>query len=445
MERAVRMRVVGALVLFAAIMILVVVAVVGALAQNSGHQSGKLKESLRKAGIPLRLKEARTLYPPPKDSDNAALDYLAAQSALSNVDGIDRLLRQSNSSVRNNSEFQYPADFESKLKQLKPAFDAIDRAVSKPQVYWDRGQSPLYRIDREANAMRLVHGLVVLRARYLIHIGKTADALRNLETSTRILLHLRQDEAPAFSSFAMSLEAANNRTLIWLIGRYPDDPDILEAARKITRSMQEMAYHQKQFDFGVATSFDVLDEIAKNPKAFSSQSSPFGIGDVPFQLLTIKAFRDAVELRLLEFWHTVYEGRTQAESDAGPYAESYQKAAEDLDEERSWTSYITQFMVVNTGRTGEYWRAVQARRRITEATYEAIAALQSEGELPEKILVTGERGLDPFTKLPLKLRRTENEYLIYSVGFNRQDDGGLQGRNWEEGDIVARIPLQAVP
>jgi len=53
------------------------------------------------------------------------------------------------------------------------------------------------------------------------------------------------------------------------------------------------------------------------------------------------------------------------------------------------------------------------------------------GRLPERLneltpILLAEVPEDPFTGAELKYRRTEKGYLIYSVGPDRKDDGGLE-------------------
>ncbi len=49
--------------------------------------------------------------------------------------------------------------------------------------------------------------------------------------------------------------------------------------------------------------------------------------------------------------------------------------------------------------------------------------------------------VDPFTNEPLKYRRTEEGYVVYSVSDNLVDDGGEGSLATQTKDIVGRFPL----
>jgi len=61
----------------------------------------------------------------------------------------------------------------------------------------------------------------------------------------------------------------------------------------------------------------------------------------------------------------------------------------------------------------------------------AFALTNQHGGLPEKLdeltpSLLAEVPEDPFTGAELEYRRTDKGYLIYSVGRDRKDDGGLE-------------------
>jgi hypothetical protein len=52
---------------------------------------------------------------------------------------------------------------------------------------------------------------------------------------------------------------------------------------------------------------------------------------------------------------------------------------------------------------------------------------------------------DRFSRNPLVYKAREDGYLLYSVGANLKDDGGVRGRRSDDGDIVAGVPHVALP
>jgi hypothetical protein len=53
---------------------------------------------------------------------------------------------------------------------------------------------------------------------------------------------------------------------------------------------------------------------------------------------------------------------------------------------------------------------------------------------------------DPFAERPFRYRKTDDGYRLYSVGWNRRDDGGKGFNNEDESDdLLIEVPLKAKP
>ena len=98
-----------------------------------------------------------------------------------------------------------------------------------------------------------------------------------------------------------------------------------------------------------------------------------------------------------------------------------------------------------TAKRDEDWQLVQVAL--------ALAAHKAEkGKFPEKLADLSPAYIkavpsDEFTGLPLKYSRTEAGYLLYSVGPNRIDDGGVEDLKAkpEKDDIAISVPLSPQP
>jgi hypothetical protein len=55
--------------------------------------------------------------------------------------------------------------------------------------------------------------------------------------------------------------------------------------------------------------------------------------------------------------------------------------------------------------------------------------------------------MDPFSGKPIRLTIIEGDFVVYSVGDNQQDDGGLgwADNEFDKDDLRVRLPLQAEP
>ena len=62
--------------------------------------------------------------------------------------------------------------------------------------------------------------------------------------------------------------------------------------------------------------------------------------------------------------------------------------------------------------------------------------MQSLGEF------LGTPPIDPFDGQPLRMIQRDGELVLYSIGKDGRDDGGLDGQHNFEPDIVVRLKLQ---
>ncbi len=103
-------------------------------------------------------------------------------------------------------------------------------------------------------------------------------------------------------------------------------------------------------------------------------------------------------------------------------------------------------MMPSLDRSVTLWERALANDRLTLAAA-ALAVHRAEtGEFPKKLAELTPKLLeqvpaDPFTGEPLIYRRTEDGYVLYSVGPDLEDDGGVENEDdREEGDLVVRVP-----
>jgi len=80
-----------------------------------------------------------------------------------------------------------------------------------------------------------------------------------------------------------------------------------------------------------------------------------------------------------------------------------------------------------------------ANTRLTRAGLAALSYRQNNGPYPSDLSALGtEEFIDPFTQKPLVYQTTPTGFVIYSVGLNLIDDGGITTENSMNGDVVWR-------
>jgi tetratricopeptide (TPR) repeat protein len=142
---------------------------------------------------------------------------------------------------------------------------------------------------------------------------------------------------------------------------------------------------------------------------------------------TMAAFRRA--------WDAIDEWNEMPEHTA--YAQGKKLSGKTEEEWRFWNLALSAIPSFDRAR------ATFSRAKTTKAIISTVIALETHrnksSDYPEALdelkRVLDEIPNDPFTNEPLKYRRTENGYIVYSVGQNLVDEGG------KGDDIVARHPF----
>ena len=87
---------------------------------------------------------------------------------------------------------------------------------------------------------------------------------------------------------------------------------------------------------------------------------------------------------------------------------------------------------------------VAARRMLVRTQIAALAYRNSHGSFPAALADLGAVPNDPFSKKPLHYRLTGEGFVLYSVGWNRKDDGGQSGTGPRRNDDpTVRFPARS--
>jgi hypothetical protein len=127
-----------------------------------------------------------------------------------------------------------------------------------------------------------------------------------------------------------------------------------------------------------------------------------------------------------------------------PYVEARAAFEQLATEVQNDPNPLLRAFVPAVGKTRKQQAQTEAERRMTHLLFDVLAYRQATGELPDSLDVLpggGDLTLDPMTGDSFVYRRTGDEFTLYSVGADGQDDGGNHNRRGEDGtDLVAWPP-----
>jgi hypothetical protein len=150
--------------------------------------------------------------------------------------------------------------------------------------------------------------------------------------------------------------------------------------------------------------------------------------------------------------------RVKHAAQAGPQSRSYkgQEILEEMQRAAKETGNLTEFMgelyfdrhMFNLAKVE---LRHQAYLEVVRTAYASYLHRFDHGSYPttlEALLPTLKKlPMDPFSGKPIRLTIIEGDFVVYSVGDNQQDDGGLgwADNEFDKDDLRVRLPLQAEP
>ncbi len=407
--------------------------------------------NIRASGAPLTLKE---LAPPPvPDSENAAVLYsqflgvrkgmnLAEEEALLSFRDAKNVRHRYEKSTRGGlirREILPPAtlaEADEILSRHKEDFRLLEEGSLRPAcrfpVNWEAGYAALFPHQARARAAaRFLLAKALADARH----GRSGEALKDVTILVRLSNHLSAEPTliaqlvrTAIISMLLQdlpkiLEAAppnaqENRALYDLLAR-------MDLTGPFVRAMEgERCKGRWGFDY-----------LSRNPKEITAVLRLSETTGRSFRYERLRFFWPVLRviwepfLKLDEVYYLRYM-QAQIALAAAPYDPDRYQRLEDRLSHTPWYAFLSRIAAPVFSRA----HVSQGRLAATVELMQAALALrdyQSEhGAYPQSLQELQERGgweipNDPFSGKPFIYRREGKGYLIYSVGPNLVDDGGI--------------------
>lgn len=418
----------------------------------------KLAE-IREAGQPLTLEEALPETPP--RSENAAYVYEEAFRVFQKWEPTPEGAVEGTPLSELGPEMQQAVDFISGESVRLPAearewllsdeveqrLDAIKRASRMERcvfpVNWEDGYAALFpHLAQFRAAQRLVTARMMIAGRE----GRTDEALEWLQVGLQMSNHIREEPTligllvrvgmlEILSRGAhdiwddLALSPAEVRSLRGSIGEedlWRHLREAMQTERASGLSLLETQAHLLRADFEADSLYqEVLWAVYRSPAG-----APWRKNDG----VTLLTLHDLFEERMERPWREVRDDWPQRDDHVGL---------------RGWAAPVT--MVVTP-----VFERIAAKRDDAIARldqFQIALALnlyrQEHGAYPRTLeplsgAVDWPIPDDIFSGEPFGYRREGDGYVLWSVGMDLQDDGGLEpdtleGRGWEDSDIVWRV------
>jgi len=338
---------------------------------------------------------------------------------------------------------------------MEPAAALLRQAAAKPGCYFERdyGRPRFDMLLPELGGFRDGARLLALGARVAAAQGKGDAALANVRAMFRMTWHVEQDPMLISALVAMVVDGYAVRTLEALAA----GGDVPVATLEVNPSQFYNETLPRAFRMEEAAGLTIFADIALAEAAMLTGmaasdvglSNPARIARLPG--LEHSGFAAAYRVFVLPPDVAFYMGSMHAYQDATavPYHEAVSRW-EAMDEQLQdgkpkGMGLISSMLFPALSRVAHTAAAADARRGLARLALAMERYRAGKGAYPESLDAVAPAYIpavprDPFDGQPLRMVRRDGRIVLYSIGEDREDDGGEPWNASDNtGDVVFRL------
>jgi len=340
-------------------------------------------------------------------------------------------------------------------------FGLFYAGAAKP-YYWPKyeGHEALSVLLPNLNEFRNLTRTLCWRAWLRAEQGLYKDAFEDLKVCYRFGSHSKGDKTLIEQLVGIAIETLTSRTLRDMLSKHKFDQQALAALQE---DWEELILHE---DFAISVRVEKMLVYDELQRCFTDSR----IGDSHLYLKRLAVLRDLtggdLPSQFAELLHVIFThpNRQETLETVNKFWDYFEEVARknpgrrraeqiDVGEEIQQIAQGNLFLGVLIPAMDRVSIIAHRNKADAEATLGLIAILRHKekvGSFPESLDKLVEAGLlkalpiDPFSDKPLVYKRTDDGFILYSVGYNFADDGGTVFRNdkgrakmWaDEGDAV---------
>ncbi len=338
------------------------------------------------------------------------------------------------------------------LDQNVPAIAAVREGAKKEDCEFPLLKAPgepmMNLLLPHLSTMRSLARLLVIQGKYLESQGKYREALDNYFLIGRMGYHVSKEPILISGLVGVACDSIAARAIESYLLR-----NRLDAAT--------LAYLRDRFDVlgGAANNYDIaisgekafsllaLDDLFRHPENLSwflgseGQRLPQLKQVAARGLIYLPGLRAMMKTDIRRYWDWMDEWNRLPDHVA--FRPENQRADKIVDEMPAWS--LGKMLLPALSRARLAFVRVKAVKAVLAAELALETYHAKNGAYPQNLdevkSVFGQVPLDPFINEPVKYRRVEKGYIVYSVGENLTDDGGEGDMSGRQNDIVGRCPL----
>lgn len=398
--------------------VLAYVSVVGYAQANSLSQEEDLA-AIRRAGVGTDIESIRPK--PIPDAENAAPIYrqaIAYAAEPANRPLINYIDRASSNHPDLFSDLQVRAAYPALAKE----YALIEQAADHPGCDWDRrwADGPRLMFPEYSELKRFVR-MLCFKAKFQAEAGDPEGALTSLARAKRISDHAGADPVLIAKLVQVACESIVLSSLESVAQTPTFGPAQLRKAADLVRGFGDLPDIRTSMGGEIIFMRLGLREIHTVGDVATIWESPSENRPIWAPIPVPESVKSAIAARYLSNMRPYIEQMPKDPNDWEGFVRASTAADSRIASDTSAFGWMAGIFVPVFSGTGTAIGRLQTSRRLALTTL-ALLEQRTKGQSPQ--IPPGEESIDPFSKRPFQLKKTDFGYDLWSVGPDRVDSGG---------------------
>jgi hypothetical protein len=406
-----------------------------ATSRSAGEEQREVSAS-REIGMPVEIADMR-LAPVP-NAENAAKIYGRILELLDGPLGGEQAVIDSQSGTQPSPELRDETN--NALKALKPMFDLVSQLDRCKACNFGRDWSKADEIKfPEMVTLRYVVKDLCLKAGFQDRGGDWRGALNTMRLAHRVAVDAGSDPCMITLLVQVGLLSTVQHEYERLLSRHTRDLAFLNAAQTQISSESALPVQRKSLGGEVVIGRLTLAKLTTLRK-FDADLDPDQPPPQPSfferRFFQSSLVQHTIQAKYLTAWQIGWRDFPKDPDDWEAFERAIVHMGSVVNADKSFTNTVNLHSLFVIPTAGEFVGLLQAHNRLMLTSIQLLKVRIATGQLPSVLPSSlGKTRIDPFDGNPLRYRRTADGFVLYSIGRDRQDNGG---KSREPGDFAVR-------
>lgn len=316
-------------------------------------------------------------------------------------------------------------------------FSDADKLATKTQIDFNRDYSKgaMVLFPEFADMKRIVKWQCS-RARAQWMTGDRTAALKTLRAAFRVGEHSSQEPHIIGQLVCMALTAICHRTLEALTVDARNEPALLRQMETMISILKDRSDMRKAFGGEVVMGRETIQNLKGTGifRSLGNMTEDPSLRDAGWidTLLSAPQMKGVFEFRFVEAWRLTFEAIPKDPEDWNGFSQAVDQRLQAIENNKSLDNILNRILFPVMVQAVDASAKQTAERRLELLSLKLLQT-RSQG-LPTNLASFGKLAIDPFTGKQMSYKRDGKAFKIWSIGFDRIDQGGVARAKGQQGN-----------